>query len=83
MLKADITEALLRCKYMEENIYTLDANSLTKQWLADGHKRCDEPSTSAMNVIVPETQVESPESPESPESLESEGKKMYSGQAKI
>ena len=64
MLKADITEALLRCKYMEESIYTLDANSLTKQWLTDGHKRCDEPHSSAKNVIVPETQDESPESSE-------------------
>ena len=86
MLKADITEALLRCKYMEESIYTLDANSLTKQWLTDGHKRCDEPHSSAKNAIVQETQIESPENPESVESPESpsdgEGKKIEDRQQK-
>ena len=78
MLKAEITEALLRCKYMEETIFTLDANALTKQWLTDGHKRCDEPHKTGQNVIVQETQVESPENSESPESLQlsGEGKKI-------
>ena len=73
MLKADITEALLRCKYMEESIYTVDANSLTKQWLADGHKRCDEPPRTFTKIdIVEETQIESPES----SSVEEGGKKI-------
>ena len=71
---------------MEESIYTLDANSLTKQWLTDGHKRCDEPHSSAKNAIVQETQIESPESPENDEGPENpsdgEGKKIEDRQQK-
>ena len=42
MLKPKITEALLRCQYMDETVYSLDVNAITRRWLEIGHKRCDE-----------------------------------------
>ena len=43
MLNTEITQALLRCQYMEETVFTLNANRMTERWLSDGHKRCDQP----------------------------------------
>ena len=45
MLKPRITEALLRCQYMDETVYSLDVNAITRRWLERGHKRCDEGKT--------------------------------------
>ena len=47
LLSPEMTQALLRCKFMEEDVYTIDANEVSLQWLEDGHKRCDDPRSVA------------------------------------
>ena len=42
-LDPEITQALLRCQYMDDTVFTLDANKMSLRWLSDGHKRCNEP----------------------------------------
>ena len=43
-MKPSITEAILSVKFMEDTVFTLDVERLTKLWLANGHTLCNEQS---------------------------------------